>query len=223
MVLLGRALQRRLKRVMDVVGALAMLILFGPLMLFIAAAMLVRNGPPLMHRETRIGLGGEPFTLVKFRTLRVGTGSAQSVAAEGDWRIEPLGQFLRRWRLDEFPQLGSVLRGQMSLVGPRPLPEAHAAAVPGKLLEELGTFAPGLTSRAAVLFLAEDAVLAGRSDAEQLYLDTILPAKLDTELAYVRNWSLAADLSTLWQTVVRVWSRRAREQSYRRVSRLLQS
>ena len=222
MVLLGSVLQRRLKRVMDVLGALFMLILFGPLMLLIATAMLVRNGPPLMHRETRTGLGGELFTLVKFRTLRVGTGSEQSVAAEGDWRIEPLGQFLRRWRLDEFPQLVSVLRGQMSLVGPRPLPEAHAATVPGKLLQELGAFAPGLTGRASVLFLAEDAVLAGRSDAEQLYLEIILPAKLNAELEYVREWSLAADLCILWQTVVQVWSPSARQQSYRRISQLLE-
>lgn len=199
-----------------------MLMLFGPLMLLIATVVLLRNGPPVIHRETRIGREGQPFTLLKFRTLRLGTGSEQSVAAEGDWRIEPFGQCLRRWRLDEFPQLVNVLRGEMSLVGPRPLPEAHATTVPVELLGELGTFAPGLTSRASVLFLAEDAVLAGRPDAEQLYLEAVLPAKLATELEYVREWSLAADLCILLQTVARVWSPRAREQSYRLISQLLQ-
>ncbi len=218
----GGMLQRRLKRAMDLVGALLLLALFSPLMSVLAVAVWLRNGPPVIHRETRYGVHGRPFTLMKFRTLRKGTGSQGSIATEGDERIEPLGQFLRRWRLDEFPQLLHVLSGDMSLVGPRPLPVAHASTVPEEMLVALGSVAPGLTGPASVLFLAEDAVLAGRPDAEQRYLDTVLPAKLATELDYIRHWSLAADLRILWQTVLWTWSPRAREQSYRFVSQLLE-
>jgi lipopolysaccharide/colanic/teichoic acid biosynthesis glycosyltransferase len=210
------------KRLTDVAGALLLLILFSPLMVLIASALYVRNGAPVLHRELRYGLTGKPFTLLKFRTLKPGTGGEKSVAVEGDKRIEPMGQVLRRWRLDEFPQLLHVLSGQMSLVGPRPLTEAHARTVAQDVLVELQTFAPGLTSRAAVLFLAEDAVLAGRPDAEQRYLETILPAKLEQELEYVRQWSLAADLRILLQTALWIWSPHARQLSHRRISRLLE-
>lgn len=220
-MLTGGINQRSLKRTIDLVGSALLLILFAPLILLIAFALMVRNGPPVIHRESRYGLRGRPFTMYKFRTLRMGTGAEQTIAAEGDERIEPLGQFLRRWRLDEFPQLINILRGEMSLVGPRPLPAAQAHFVPEQVLVELGTFAPGLTGSASVLFLADDAVLARRSDAEQLYLETILPAKLATELDYVRQWTLMSDLRILWRTVRSVWSHRAREESRRRVLQLL--
>jgi lipopolysaccharide/colanic/teichoic acid biosynthesis glycosyltransferase len=221
-VIVGRVVQRWIKRMIDLLGALLLLTLFSPLMALIAIALRIRNGAPVIHRETRYGLNGQPFTLFKFRTLTLGAGSEQSIAAEGDKRIEPLGQFLRRWRLDEFPQLLHVLSGQMSLVGPRPLPEAHARTVPADVLVELSAFAPGLTGAAAVLFLAEDAVLAGRPNAEQCYLETVLPAKLEQELDYVRQWSLAVDLRILLQTMLWVWSPRARALSYRRIAKLLE-
>jgi lipopolysaccharide/colanic/teichoic acid biosynthesis glycosyltransferase len=214
-------MQRQLKRALDLLGALLLSILFAPLILCIAIALRLRNGAPVIFREARYGRGGEPFTLVKFRTLRPGTGASQSVAAEDDQRIEPLGHFLRRWRLDEFPQLANIARGEMSLVGPRPLPGAHAHTVAAEVLAELGSFAPGLTGPAALHFLAEDAVLAGRADAEQLYLTVVLPAKLAEELDYVRHWSLAADARILGQTVLSVWSPRARRRSQRLISTLI--
>ena len=221
MAMRARGMQRCLKRLIDLGGAGAMLVLCAPLMALIALLLLLRNGAPVIHRETRFGIHGRSFTLYKFRTLRLGTGTEKSVAEEGDARILPIGQFLRRWRLDEFPQLVNVLRGDMSLVGPRPLPEAHARSMPQEVLAELREFAPGLSGPASILYLAEDAVLAGRPDAERCYLDTVLPAKLATELGYVRHWSLVADLRIILLTALWVWSPRAREQSFRRIQELL--
>jgi lipopolysaccharide/colanic/teichoic acid biosynthesis glycosyltransferase len=218
----GQSLQRVIKRLIDLAGSVFLLLVFAPLIALIAMMLLLRNGTPVIYRETRTGRHGGPFTLRKFRTLHAGTGSASSVAAEGDARILPLGQFLRRWRLDEFPQLLNVLTGDMSLVGPRPLPQAHIQSVPDAISREILAVAPGLTGQASILYLAEDAVLAGRPDAERCYLAAILPAKLEAEREYLRHWSLFSDLRILFLTLLWVWSPRARKQSYERVAALVQ-
>lgn len=198
------------------------MILAFPVLLLISLMILCIDGPPVIYREYRVGRGGEPFGQLKFRTLRPGVRGQGSVAPEDDRRITPLGRWLRRWRIDEFPQLANVIAGDMSLVGPRPLPASHAETLPVNQRQELLSVRPGLTDRAALLFLAEDAVLAGHADAEALYLQKILPAKTEIQLVAIRRWKLLEDLRLIALTAVLLWSRKQRRRSARELERLLE-
>ena len=210
-----------IKRAMDIGGALLVFLLVGPLMLGIALWVLLLSGRPVLHREYRVGRHGQPFTLYKFRTLQPGTAMESSIAPEDDHRITRAGLPLRRTRLDELPQLYNLLAGDVSLVGPRPLVQQHADALDRETREVVLSVRPGVTDPASVLFFAEDAVLAGRPDAEAEYLRVLLPAKARVQKDYLRHWSLWLDLRIIVQTLSRVWSRRARERSMDRVRAVL--
>ena len=214
-------MQRSLKWIVDRVLALFMLIAMLPLLLFVALLVWTSAGRPLLHRQTRLGRGGRPFTLRKFRTLAEGGGP--SIAPDGDARILPAGRFLRRWRLDELPQLFNVLAGDMSLVGPRPLPPRHADALPAGQREALLRVRPGITGPASLAFLGDDAALSGRSDPERDYLEKLLPAKADLELDYLAHWNLLSDIRLLARTLVQLWSPRAHRRSRERTIRLLEN
>lgn len=201
------------KRAVDILAALTALGLFLPLMVVVALLVLLTEGPPLLYREYRVGRQGRLFPMYKFRTLRPGSAGESTVAPEDDPRIRGAGLFLRHWRLDEFPQLFNVLRGHMSLVGPRPMPPAHAATLPREQLDVLLSVRPGLTDAASLHFLAEDAVLAGRADAEDVYLECFLPAKARMQVEGLRGASIGGDLRLLARTLAVLWSPRVRRES----------
>ena len=211
------------KRGIDIIAASVGLILLLPLIITLALVVIATEGPPLLYREQRLGRNGRLFPLYKFRTLRTGSGEECSVAPEDDPRITGSGLWLRRWRLDEFPQLFNVLCGHMSLVGPRPMPPAHGVALPPEQLEELLSVRPGITDAAAIYFLAEDAVLAGRDDAEALYLQCFLPVKARMQIASLRRWSLVGDVRVAMCTLALLWSRRARAESLRAMGEILET
>ena len=205
----------------DILVAATGLCLALPLLVTVALLVLFADGAPLLYREYRVGRGGHLFVLYKFRTLRPGSGGDCSVAPEDDPRISAMGRWLRRWRLDELPQLFNVLRGDMSMVGPRPMPPVHAAALLPGQREMVLSVRPGVTDPAAVRFLAEDAVLAGRGEAERLYLEYFLPAKARLQIASIEHASFAGDLAIILQTLALIWSRRARERSAAELRSLL--
>lgn len=211
------------KRGIDILGALAGLFIFLPLMIGLALLVFATEGFPVLYREQRLGRYGRLFSLYKIRSLRTGSGQECSVAPEDDPRITGVGLWLRRWRLDELPQLFNVLCGHMSLVGPRPLPPAHGASLPQEQLQELLSVRPGITDAAAIHFLAEDAVLAGRENAETLYLQCLLPVKTRMQIESLRHWSLCGDLRVASCTLALLWSRRARDESARAVRELLET
>jgi lipopolysaccharide/colanic/teichoic acid biosynthesis glycosyltransferase len=212
---------RLFKRLFDVVASAIALCLCLPLLLILALVVGLGAGRPVIHREYRVGRHGVTFPQFKFRTLRPGTAVLRSVAPEDDPRIVGAGRCLRHWRLDELPQLFNVLRGDMSLVGPRPMPRAHADSLPGWQRDIILSVRPGLTDTAALHFLAEDQVLAGTPDPEALYLSRLLPAKARMQVDSLQHWSPLEDLRVLGATVLSVWSPRAREQSVRALHRLL--
>ncbi|MEZ5573506.1 MAG: sugar transferase [Halioglobus sp.] len=214
-------MQRALKRTVDLCGALFGLVVLTPLMLCLALLVAVRSGRPILYREQRIGRGGIPFTLLKFRTLLAGSNSTRSIAPEDDARITNVGLPLRRTRLDELPQLYNVLCGDMSLVGPRPMVHRHADALDAKTRAALLSVRPGVTDPASLLFFAEDAVLAGRPNAEAEYLKFLLPAKAKVQLEYLSRWSLWLDIRIIVRTLASVWRPQAREDSILRVRALL--
>lgn len=184
------------KRVFDLVAALLGLAVSAPLWPIIAAAIKLSSRGTVLHRAVRVGRYGEPFTLLKFRTMRVGSGTA--VTAAHDTRITTVGRWLRMTKLDELPQLLNVILGHMSIVGPRPEDPRFVAHYTVAQREVLSA-RPGLISPAVLAHLDEEAMLAnavaGGADVEATYIREILPVKLRMDLEYVTNWRLRDDIA----------------------------
>jgi lipopolysaccharide/colanic/teichoic acid biosynthesis glycosyltransferase len=190
------------KRILDVLVAGSVLVICLPLMVVVALIVAVTSTGPVLFRQVRSGQGGLPFHLLKFRTMTHRESlSAPGVTRRGDSRVTPVGRFLRRFKLDELPQLVNVLRGDMSLVGPRPdLPHFTGALAPEYrgLLE----LKPGLTGAATLQFRHEEELLAAVPEAELInyYVKTLLPRKARLDLAYAQHASFLSDLALLWRT-----------------------
>jgi lipopolysaccharide/colanic/teichoic acid biosynthesis glycosyltransferase len=187
------------RRVLDVAGALAGLVLLSVPLLMIY--LLVRaSGPgPGIFRQTRVGQGGRPFTMYKFRTMRQGVGGL-TVTANRDPRLTRIGRLLREWSLDELPQLVNVLRGHMTLVGPRP--ETYDLAVhydPGS--RWIFDHRPGLTGVSEVRFRDFDVLPPGEEVDLVNYIERIVPARVAVDAVYLRDPSMRATLGALWDTV----------------------
>jgi lipopolysaccharide/colanic/teichoic acid biosynthesis glycosyltransferase len=196
------------KRVFDVATALLGLVLLAPLLVIVAVWIKLDSPGPVLFRQERIGRGGAPFRIHKFRTMRVaaeGTGPALTVGA--DPRITRAGAFLRRTKIDELPQLIDVLRGDMSIVGPRPEVPRYVALFPPELRAKVLSVRPGLTDPASLQFRDESTLLAQAADPEREYRDVVLPAKLRLAADYVDTASLGGDLRVIAATVRALWSR----------------
>ncbi len=187
------------KRIFDIAVSLAGLLLLAPLLLALAVAVRLDSAGPALFRQERVGRHGRPFRIAKFRTMRPGAGPL--VTAGGDPRVTRLGAWLRHWKLDELPQLWNVLRGDMSLVGPRPEVPRYVAHYPDDLRRCVLSVRPGITDPAAVRFRHEEALLAAATDPERCYVEEILPAKLALYADYVARRSFATDLGVLGATV----------------------
>ena len=188
------------KRVFDFTVALVGL----PILLLpgvvLAAAVGAGSGRPVFFRQERVGRGGRVFRIVKFRTMVVRPAGDSPVTVAGDARMTPVGAFLRRWKLDELPQLWNVLVGDMSLVGPRPDVPGYADGLQGddrRVLE----LRPGITGPATLAYRDEEELLAGVDDPVRYNDEVIWPAKVRLNLEYLRTASLGKDLGYLWRTV----------------------
>ncbi len=190
------------KRVLDiVVGSLA-LALAAPILACVALAMRVSGDRgPFLYRAQRMGEGLSTITILKIRTMAVGS-MGPKLTAVRDPRVTPLGRILRRYRIDELPQLVNVLRGEMSLVGPRPEDPAFVDLT-DPLHRRVFSARPGLTGPAQLEFCAEAELLAG-TDAEARYREVVLPAKMRLDAAYLDSRTMRLDLEILCRTVARV-------------------
>lgn len=194
-----------LKRGADVLLATCGLLLLAPLLFILALLVRLTSPGPVIFRQQRVGRGGESFEILKFRTMRhAPAGSGALITSGSDPRITRVGAILRRFKLDELPQLVNVLRGEMSLVGPRPEVPRYVALYPPELRQLVLSVRPGLTDEAAILFRDEERLLALAPDPEQYYIEEILPRKLALYAAYARCHSLAGDLGIIRRTIARI-------------------
>lgn len=194
------------KRLFDiVVSALAVLAL-APLLLAIAAAEWLSGGPAL-YRQERVTRFGERFEIMKFRTMVVGADRmAANVSPAGDPRVTRLGRFLRRWYLDELPQLLNVLRGDMSMVGPRPeTPEFVALLTPEE--RRVLFVRTGIAGPSTLAFMDEADILAAERDPVAYYRDTMVHDRVGADLAYLAHRSLAYDIGLLCRQVAMIGRR----------------
>lgn len=191
------------KRIFDLVVGGAVLFLAAPV-LFVVSWVIRRDGGSAFYRAGRVGLDGQVFSMIKFRTMvtdadRIGPRST----ADDDPRITPVGAKLRRWKLDEIPQLLNVVRGEMSLVGPRPeVPSEVEEYTP----EERGVLSvrPGITDYSSIVFRNEGEILAGSPDPHATYREKIRPEKIRLALAYADDLSLVTDLRIIALTLLAV-------------------
>jgi lipopolysaccharide/colanic/teichoic acid biosynthesis glycosyltransferase len=189
------------KRLFDLIAAglgLALLALPG---LLVALAIKLDSPGPVFFRQERVGRGGRPFRIHKFRTMRVDAERQGQLTVGADARITRVGAFLRAHRLDELPQLIDVLQGTMSLVGPRPEVPRYVAHYPAALKDLVLSVRPGITDPASLRFRNESAQLAAAADPEREYIDVILPAKLACAADYAAHASLWTDLGVVLRTL----------------------
>jgi lipopolysaccharide/colanic/teichoic acid biosynthesis glycosyltransferase len=190
------------KRVFDAFCAVVGLALLMPLFAIIACWIKLDSPGPVFFRQERVGRFGVTFQIHKFRTMRTNhSANHLTITVQGDPRITNAGDFLRRYKLDEFPQLINVLKGDMSLVGPRPEVPEFVALYPPQVREEVLSVRPGITDETSVRFKNESELLAVADDPRQYYIETIMPLKLASYLSYVRTQSMSRDFSILARTL----------------------
>jgi lipopolysaccharide/colanic/teichoic acid biosynthesis glycosyltransferase len=200
------------KRVFDLALTIPTLALLLPLLALLAVAVKLDSHGPVLYRQTRVGRGGRPFILWKFRTMVVDAdrvGPLLTVAA--DPRVTRLGRWLRRWKLDELPQLVNVLVGDMSLVGPRPEVPRYVALYRDTEQEVIGLI-PGITDPASIAYRNEEAVLARAPDPERTYIAEVMPHKIRLNLEYAQRATPYTDLIVVLRTI-RALALGARESS----------
>lgn len=192
-----------MKRVFDVIVSSVGLVVASPVMALISVAVKRDSPGPVIFRQQRVGLGGRSFDIWKFRTMRQGAVGA-SLTVGDDPRITRSGRFLRSTKLDELPQLVNVLRGEMSLIGPRPEVPHYVGMWPADARERILSVRPGITDPASIQFRRESEELALAEDPEAHYVDVVLPRKVELYCHYVDNRSLLGDLRILARTAASV-------------------
>jgi len=195
------------KRIVDVGGALLALVILSPALLVCAVAVRLSGAPSVVFCQERVGRDGTPFQILKFTTMGEGAHLAGPlITAANDVRLTRVGRILRPFHLDELLQFVNVIRGEMSIVGPRPSVSRFVDWWPQGVREKVLTVRPGITSLATLYFCNEAALLAGQTDVERAYLEDLLPQRLSLDLWYMSNRTLWLDLHIMFSTLVKVLS-----------------
>jgi lipopolysaccharide/colanic/teichoic acid biosynthesis glycosyltransferase len=199
----GRLGYRLAKRVLDVCLSFLGMVLLAPVLAAIAVAVKVSSPGPALFCQVRVGRGGRPFTLYKFRSMRFGA-AGPTVTPRGDFRVTRVGRLLRATKLDELPQLWNVFVGDMSLVGPRPQTLKYFETHRDGYARILRLLRPGVTDYATIKYRNEEAIVAALADPEREYVEKIIPDKLRLQHLYLSRFSLRTDLNILLQTMLAI-------------------
>lgn len=195
-----------LKRLFDIFFSSIGIIILSPILLFIGLRVLLDSPGGVFFRQVRVGKKGTNFRLFKFRSMRVGSeAKGQLTVGAADSRITPSGLFIRKYKVDELPQLLNVLIGDMSLVGPRPEVPRYVAMYNAEQRRVLEV-RPGITDFASIEYVNENELLAKAADPEKMYIEEIMPAKLKLNLKYIQEQGLATDLSIIFNTLRKIVS-----------------
>ncbi len=188
------------KRLFDIVSSALGLLAASPLLAAAALIVKLEDGGPVFFLHKRVGKDFRPFKVIKFRTMTESQAGGPEITSASDTRITRIGRYLRKTKLDELPQLINVLKGDMSLVGPRPEVARYVDAF-RDIYKEILTVRPGITDPASIAYRSEEEILEGVPDPEGYYLKEILPRKLDINRRYVKERSLSGDVSIILRTL----------------------
>lgn len=193
------------KRLLDLVVSAVGLVILAPFFLLFALAIKVNSRGSVFYLQERVGKGGKLFRLFKFRTMHIGADRATAITVgQRDARITSVGFFLRRFKLDELPQLINVLKGEMSLVGPRPELKRFVDLYEGDQRRVINV-TPGITDYASLEFRNENELLEGKQDPIAFYVNEIMPRKLDLNLRYINEQSFWTDVKIIFLTIVHIF------------------
>lgn len=190
-----------IKRLFDFVAASLGLVILAPLFAAVACWIKLDAPGPVFFRQQRIGRQGVPFSIFKFRTMRADTESRGQITTRNDARVTRAGRFLRRYKIDELPQLINVVMGEMSLVGPRPEVPRYVACYPKDIREIVLSVLPGITDWASIEYKEESNLLDRAGNSERTYVEVILPVKLGYYVRYVKQRSFLMDLRIICVTL----------------------
>jgi lipopolysaccharide/colanic/teichoic acid biosynthesis glycosyltransferase len=194
------------KRVFDIAASLlAMLVLF-PVVLLTSIGILLTMPGPVLFRQKRIGYKGQIFTIYKFRSMRVNKLKV-SITLSSDNRITPFGRFMRHTKLDELPQLWNILKGDMSVVGPRPDVPGYSDQLTGEG-KLIWTVRPGLSGLDSVTYPDEESILDQQENPQKYYDEVLWPEKVKINVWYVKHHSFLLDMKIIFKTLFRMWSRK---------------
>ena len=192
------------KRLFDIVVSLVMLALLSPVFLVLAVAIKLDSPGPVFYRQVRITRYGKEFRIFKFRSMVTDADKKGSlVTVSGDSRITRVGRLIRKCRLDELPQLLNVLTGDMTFVGTRPEVAKYVARYTPEMLATL-LLPAGITSEASIRYKDEDKLLKDADDVDKVYIEAVLPGKMQYNLASVREFTFFGDIATMLRTVLAV-------------------
>ncbi len=191
-----------IKRIFDFFSSFIGLIILLPLLIFVSLAIKIGSSGPIFFSQKRVGRDGKLFTLVKFRSMTVQQDSSNTATARGDVRITKIGAFLRKYKLDELPELWNVVIGEMSLVGPRPDVPGYADSLKGTDINML-KLRPGITGTASLKYANEEEILAAKEDPQKYNDEVIFPDKVKLNLEYYEKQSLWLDIKIIFATIFR--------------------
>ncbi len=193
-----------LKQLVDLLIAGVLIVLLSPVLLVLAILIKFGSKGPVIYKQIRVGKDGADFSIFKFRTMYTGSDKAGLLTIGGrDPRVTPIGYTIRKYKLDELPQLFNVLNGSMSLVGPRPEVRRYTDLYTADQLRVLSV-RPGITDYASIEYADESNLLAQSADPEKTYIEEVMPAKLALNMKYINEQGLFTDLRILGLTVRKI-------------------
>ena len=193
-----------LKRVFDILSAVIVLVLLAPLLVVIALIIIIDSKGGVFYKQARIGKDQIPFQLLKFRSMKVDADKDGQITIGADGRITKIGRFIRKYKIDELPQLINIIKGDMSVVGPRPEVNKYVQMYNEEQLKVLSV-RPGLTDYASLEYINEQEVLGLAADPDKTYIEIVMPAKLALNKKYISERSLSTDLKIIFKTIFKLF------------------
>lgn len=192
-----------IKRIFDLTSSILVIAMLSPFFLILGIAIMLDSKGGVFYKQKRVGLNGVEFELFKFRSMKPSSDALKITIGDRDPRITNIGVFIRKYKLDEFPQLINVLKGEMSIVGPRPEVK-HYTDMYNEEQRKVLQVKPGLTDFASLEYVDEAELLAKSDNPEQTYIQQIMPAKLKLALKYVEKQSFLLDLNLIFRTIAKI-------------------
>jgi len=191
------------KRIFDFLASLCVLLMLSPLFLIIAVWITLDSKGGVFYKQIRIGRNQTEFGLYKFRSMATGSDKSGQITIGNDSRITKVGGFIRKYKIDELPQLINILKGEMSVVGPRPEVKKYVDLYSKEQLTVLSVL-PGLSDYASIEYFDEQTVLGKAKDPDKEYIEVVMPAKLNLNLKYIADKSIGTDLKIIFKTLGKI-------------------